>query len=87
MTKEWFRAKEAAAYSGVSSRTLRGWLAKGLRHSRVSRGTVLIKREWIDEYLGNFEHQTHRVNEIVEDVLSKMTGRRGSCQRSGGQGQ
>ncbi|MBF0497142.1 MAG: hypothetical protein HQK58_11310 [Deltaproteobacteria bacterium] len=76
MTSEWMRAAAAANYSGVSIRTLRGWLAQGLRHSRVSRGTVLVKREWLDEYLAKFEHQTNRVNEIVDNVMAGMTGRK-----------
>ncbi|MBF0525824.1 MAG: hypothetical protein HQK56_12095 [Deltaproteobacteria bacterium] len=76
MTQEWFRAATAANYSGVSNRTLRSWLNQGLRHSRVSRGTVLVKREWLDEFLTKFECQTNRVDEIVDDVMADLGTRK-----------
>ena len=65
----WAKIKGAAAYAGVSERTLRKWLKNGLRHARLPSGTVLIKYSWIDEYLEGFE-DTHEneVNRIVESM-------------------
>jgi hypothetical protein len=66
----WLKANSAAGYAGVSPRTLRTWLRKGLRHSRLSTGTILIKCEWIDEYLEGFEVIENRAEDLVNEVFS-----------------
>jgi excisionase family DNA binding protein len=65
----WLKVKEAANYCGLSERKIRSLLKEGLRHSRLRSGTILIKVEWIDEYLGWFEVQENEVDKIVDEVL------------------
>ena len=66
----WFKAKSAAKYCGVGERTVRAWLKEdGLRSSRV-RGTILIKREWLDEFIE--QHEVGRRNDlesIVDEIV------------------
>lgn len=66
----WFRIKAGAKYAGVSERTLRSWLKTGLRHSRLPTGTILVKREWLDEFLEHYEYDTDgsEVNRIVYQI-------------------
>ncbi|MBU2549281.1 MAG: helix-turn-helix domain-containing protein [Proteobacteria bacterium] len=70
MTAGWFRPRDAAAYVGVSLRTLNMWLKAGLPHSRV-KGCVLIRRESLDSYLESFSVETRdaQVDRLVDDVL------------------
>ncbi len=65
---ESFKMKEASKYCGLSERTLRKLLKEGLPHSRV-RGTILLKREWMDEYFKSFKVVYNQVDEIVNEVL------------------
>jgi hypothetical protein len=53
----------------MSERTIRSWLKDGLRHSRLRSGTILIKIEWIDEYLELFEAQENEADSIVDEVV------------------
>ena len=69
---EWFRPKVGAKYSGVSERTFRDWLKNGLRHSKLHSGSILIKREWLDEFLMQFENTENRVGDLVEEVLEGL---------------
>lgn len=72
----WSKIKSAARYAGVSERTLRTWLKKGLKHSRLPTGTVLIKYEWIDEYLEQFvDKKEDGVNKIVEGIIQDVKNR------------
>jgi len=68
----WIKIKGAARYCGVSVRTFRGWLKKGLRHSRMSSGSVLIKISWLDEYLAGFEVQENHVDKITEEICGEI---------------
>jgi excisionase family DNA binding protein len=54
MPEGWGKMKAAAKYAGVSPRTMRDWLKRGLRHSRFPTGTILVKYTDIDEYLSTF---------------------------------
>ena len=65
----WLKVKEAAVYCDMSERTIRSWLKDGLRHSRLRSGTILIKVEWIDEFLERFEAQENEVDRIVDEVV------------------
>jgi len=68
------KVKEAARYAGVSPRTLRKFLKQGLRHVRLATGTILIRYDWIDEFLGEFEVETGQdhVDKLVEEVTREF---------------
>ena len=68
----WAKVRKGAEYAGVSERTFRGWLKNGLKHTRLSSGTVLVKYSSIDEYLEGFEVNENLVDEIVDSVVSEM---------------
>lgn len=66
----WFGVKTAAKHAGVSTRTLRMWIDEyGLKYSRV-RGRILIKAEYLDDFLEAFTEDRKRVDEIVDQVLT-----------------
>jgi hypothetical protein len=67
-----FKMKQAASYAGISERTLHDWLKRGLRHSRLTTGIILIKVQWIDEFLEGFEVKSMQVDSIVDDSLKKF---------------
>jgi hypothetical protein len=64
----WLKPKSAAKKADVSERTLRDWLKAGLRHSRLPSGSILIKAEWLDEFLAQFEATHNDVDRIVANV-------------------
>jgi excisionase family DNA binding protein len=68
----WLKVKEAAVYCDMSERTIRSWLKDGLRHSRLRSGAILIKIEWIDEYLERFETQENVADRIVDEVVREF---------------
>jgi hypothetical protein len=68
----WIKPKCGAMYAGVSERTFRPWLKRGLRHVRLPSGTILIKYEWVDKFLENFEVQDNEVSRIVDEVEKEM---------------
>lgn len=69
----WLKPKAAAVYYDVGERTMRTWLKEeGLRSSRV-RGPILIKVEWIDEFLQQHELDSgDKVEGIVKQVCKEM---------------
>ena len=71
-TRGWAKIKEVAKYAGVSVRTLRDWLKDGLRHSRLSTGTILVSYAAIDEYLERFEVSNNQVDDIVNKVMQEL---------------
>jgi excisionase family DNA binding protein len=68
----WAKVKAAASYAGVSERTVEDWLKQGLECCRLPSGLRLIKYEWVDEFLEGFANSSNRVDEIVNEVFSKM---------------
>ena len=72
MVQGWLRIKDAAKYCGVSPRTLRSWLKAGLRHSRLPSGTILIKAEWIDQFLEAFVVDNQVVDRTVDDIMESF---------------
>jgi len=48
---------------------MRTWLKEGLKHGRLPSVMILIKYEWIDEYLGSFQVS----EEMVELVGQNWT--------------
>lgn len=69
----WLRVGSAGEYSDSCPRTVRSWLKKGLRHVRVNgTGAILIKVEWLDQYLESFEVNENQVEEIVAEIEKEM---------------
>ncbi len=69
----WGKIGPAATYAGVSEGTLRkDWLKNGLKHVRLPSGTVLIKYEWVDQFLEKFANHNDLVDTVVKDVLKDM---------------
>ncbi|MDY6951018.1 MAG: hypothetical protein SWE60_05870 [Thermodesulfobacteriota bacterium] len=67
----WMRVKSAGQYMNVSERSVRNYLKEGLRHARF-RGSVFIKREWIDEFLEGFEvDHENEADRLVEDIFNE----------------
>jgi hypothetical protein len=71
-SRGYAKVKEAANYAGVSERSFRDWLKDGLRHSRLSTGTILVAYAAIDEYLARFEVSRNQVEAIVDDVMQEL---------------
>jgi excisionase family DNA binding protein len=71
--KGWLKPKSAAQYCDVGERTMRTWLKEeGLRHTRI-RGTILIKIEWLDEFLTVLEvNDGSEVDRIVNGVMEGL---------------
>ena len=72
--REWLKVKDAGDYAGGSSeRTVRTWLARyGLRYVKV-RGTILIKREWLDAFLERFEvNPKAEIDDLVNQVMEQI---------------
>jgi predicted site-specific integrase-resolvase len=67
--KGWTKIKGGAKYAGMSERTLREWLKKGLPHSILPSGTILIKYSAIDDYLESYSVQDNEVDNVVNDVI------------------
>ncbi len=71
----YLRPKIAAEYCCISERTLREWLKEGLRHIK-HRGIVLIKVEWIDEFLSKYSVDSDAaVDKIVSVVMKEMVAK------------
>ena len=70
----WGKTGDAAKYAGVSPRTLGKWLKNGLRCARLPTGTILVKFEWIDEFIGQFEGSENIVDSIVDDFCKGIRG-------------
>jgi len=68
----WLTVKKAAKYCGMSERTVRSWLKQGLKHSRLSSGTILIKIAWMDEYLETYAVQENEIDKVVEGVVREL---------------
>ena len=65
----WLTVKQASIYSGYSERSIRHFLKQGLWHVRPSSRKILIKRDWMDEFLERYEVREDQVDRIVEDVV------------------
>jgi hypothetical protein len=68
----WAKVKAASVYAGVSPRTLRKLLKRGLKHSRLPSGTILIRYSAIDEFLANYESQDNEVDRLVETIEKEL---------------
>jgi len=65
--------REAAQWTGVSRKTIRGWIKKGLPQYRGRpRGKILLKPSDIDAFLTKETVCQVDLNRIVEDVMSGL---------------
>ena len=68
----WAKIKQAAKYASVGERTLRDWLKQGLKHSRLSTGTILIRYSGLDEWPEGFTVNNDQINRIVDEVMDNI---------------
>jgi excisionase family DNA binding protein len=69
----WLRIREAAKYSGISTRTLRDWLKMGLKSYRV-RGAILVCADDIDSFIKRFPADGQDVDRIVDEAVEAIKG-------------
>ena len=70
----WLRIKSAAKYADVSATTIREWNYRGLKRAKI-KGIVLIKTEWLDEWLEQFQVDQDKkagIKGIVNEVLKGL---------------
>ena len=72
----WCRVKSAASYAGVSERTFREWIQRGLKHARLPSGHILISFAAVDEWLNGFCEAENRADRIVNEILREVEGSR-----------
>ena len=72
MDKGWMKVKNAAKYVDMGERTVREWLKQGLPFAKLRSGTVLIKRQWLDDYLSTFKTNDNEAERIVKEVMDSF---------------
>jgi len=72
LAEEWLRIKTAAAYAQVSPRTFRPWLKDGLRHVKLPTGTILLRKEWIDQYFEKFIHPAPPAPDQADLIVAEI---------------
>jgi hypothetical protein len=70
--KGWAKVKVTARYAGVSERTFRAWLQRGLKHARLPSGHILISFSAIDEFFERFCQAQNKADRIVEEIMSEV---------------
>ena len=68
----WAKIRSSSQYAGVSPRTLRKWLKRGLKHSRLPSGTILIQYSAVDEFLATYEAQDNEVDRLVDTIEKEL---------------
>ena len=68
----WGKVKASAQYAGISERTFRDWLKRGLKYSQLPSGTILVRFSDIDQYLERFSANDDQVDRIVKDVCEEL---------------
>lgn len=71
MVEAWGSINTVAQYTGKSPRVIRYWLKKGLRHSRIEPGGIVIKYQWVDEFLEKHEAK-NKVDQIINQIMSEL---------------
>ncbi|MCX5852965.1 MAG: hypothetical protein NT072_13110 [Deltaproteobacteria bacterium] len=71
-TAGWGGVKAGAKHAGRSERTLRSWFGKGLKHSRLPSGTVLVKFSDIDSFLEKFAVSESQTDKMIKDILEGL---------------
>ena len=73
MTPGWLKISDAKEYVSISDkRTIKKWFDRGLRHVRLESGLILIKRQWIDDFLEAREVNQKNVDELVNDICRDL---------------
>jgi len=72
MSAGWAKIKKAAKYADIGERTMREWLRKGLKYSRLPSGTILVRYSDIDDFLESFSVNGDQVDKIVNDVCKEL---------------
>lgn len=63
----------AAVWAGVSGRTMKRWIARGLPcYQAVARGKVLVKPEDIEAFLTKRQEPKPNLDEMVRDVMEEL---------------
>lgn len=66
---------EAALWVGVSQRTLKRWIARGLPfYQGTRRGKVLVKPEDIEQFLTRHQVSQANLDALVGQVLEELRG-------------
>ena len=67
---------EAAAWAGVSPRTMRRWISQGLpRHQAGPRGKVLIRPGDIEQFLTRQQAAKPDLDAVVDEVMNELAQR------------
>lgn len=72
MDQGWLKIKSAARYCDMGVRTVRDWLKAGLPYAKLPSGTVLIKRQWIDDFLANYTITNDEAEKQADDILKSF---------------
>ena len=68
---------EAAAWAGISVRTLKRWINQGLPYHQAGRRTkVLIRRADIEKFLTRQQHQKPSLDALVNETLAELGEKR-----------
>lgn len=69
----WVKIKSASQYCNLSERTLRSLLKQGLRFSRLPSGTILMKIQWLDQFLEQFEEgDAVEIDRVVDEIRKEL---------------
>jgi predicted site-specific integrase-resolvase len=76
MMSGYLPLREAAKWAGVSPRTLKRWIGRGLpKYQAGLRQKVLIRASDIERFLARSQVPQCDLNALVEEVLSGLNGR------------
>ena len=77
LTPGYLGITEAAEWAGVSQRTLKRWIARGLPcYQAVPRGKVLLKPADIEQFLTKRQVPRPDLDALVGEVLEELRGNR-----------
>ena len=68
----WASVKKAVKYADVSERTMRSWMKKGLKYSKLPSGMIRIQYSAIDEFLGRYQGDECSKNETIVERLPQV---------------
>ena len=69
----YLSVKEAAAWAGVSPKTLTRWFRRGLpRYQAGPREKVLVRLDDVNRFLTRIQSATVPLDELVDQVLAEI---------------